>query len=108
MTESFDEIAITDLVENPPTGPAWQAWLQAHPDVASEIEIAQRVRAFMLELQHADIAVPADFEVRLMERVRADKTLLDLLDLSMSGFGRALIELLNVLFSLLPATSPAV
>jgi len=44
----------------------------------------------------------------LMERVRADKTLLDLLDLSMSGFGRALIELLNVLFSLLPATSPAV
>lgn len=107
MVIQFQDIEITELVENPPAGVAWEAWLQAHPDMASEIEIARRVRGFMQQLEQADIAVPADFEARLLERIRADKTLLDLLDLSLSGFGRALIELLNLLFGLLPSAEAA-
>jgi hypothetical protein len=102
----FDDLSLTDLVENTPTGPDWDAWLVTHPDVAEELEIARRVRLFMTALREASIAVPADFEARLMERVRADRTLLDLLDLGLVGIGRALIEILNVLFGILPAAQP--
>jgi hypothetical protein len=103
MPNSFDTLSITDLVEDSPTGPEWDAWLSTHPDKAEEIEIAHRVRAFMVELRSASIVVPPDFEARLLERVRADRTLLDLLDLGLSGYARVLIDLLNALFSLLPA-----
>jgi hypothetical protein len=103
MPSPFDDINLTDVVENPPTGPDWEAWLTAHPEKAEEIEIARRVRAFMVELRNASIVAPPDFEARLLERVRADRTLLDLLDLGLSGYARVLIDLLNALFSLLPA-----
>ena len=107
MPDSFDDINITDLVDNTPSGPAWDAWLAAHPDAAAEIEIARRVRVFVAELQKLSIVVPPDFEARLMERIRADRTLLELLDLGLSGFARAVLELLDALFSLLPASPVA-
>lgn len=107
MTPAFDELSITDLVETPPTGPAWDAWLAAHPAVAAEIDVARRVRAFVAELQKLSIAVPVDFEARLMERIRAERTVLDLIDLGLVGFARAVLELLDALFGLLPA-APAV
>ncbi len=88
-------------------GPEWDEWLAAHPDAAAEIEIARRVRAFVAELQKRSIAVRPDFEARLMERVRAERTLLDLIDLGLSGFGRAILELLDALFGLLPTLEPA-
>ena len=47
-----------------------------------------------------------EFEERLMARIREDRTLLDLLDLGLTGIGRTLIELLNLLFSLLPGPEP--
>lgn len=107
MATTFDNISITDLVDAPPSGPAWETWLAAHPEIAAEIEIARRVRALVAELQKSSIQVPADFEARLMARIRADRTLLDLLDVGLSGFGRVVIELLNLLFSLLPNSTPA-
>lgn len=97
---------LTDLADGTVSGPEWEAWLAANPAAAEEVRIAQRVRALLLELQAAEIAVPADFEARLMERVRADKTLLDLFDLGLSGIGRTLLELLTLLFSLLPGPQP--
>jgi hypothetical protein len=106
VAANFDDLNLTDLAENTPAGPEWDAWLVAHPDTATELEIARRVRLFMTVLREASIAVPADFEARLMERVRADRTLLDLLDLGLVGMGRALIEILNVLFGILPTTQP--
>ncbi len=106
MSARFDEISIADLVENPPEGPEWESWLATHSEVANEIAIARRVRAFMAELHASQVPVPADFEARLMERVRADTTLLDLLDLGVVGLGRTLIEFLNVLLSFLPTTQP--
>jgi len=107
MATTFDETNITDWVDAPPSGPEWEAWLAAHPEIAAEIEIARRVHAFVAELQKSSVQVPADFEARLMARIRADRTLLDLLDVGLSGFGRAVIELLNLLFSLLPNPTPA-
>ncbi|MBI5031472.1 MAG: hypothetical protein HZB51_13165 [Chloroflexi bacterium] len=104
MPISFDDISITDLVETPPTGPDWDAWLVAHPDVAEEIEIAHRVRTYVAELKNLSIVVPLDFETRLMERIRADRTILDLLDLGLAGFARAILELLDALFDLLPTS----
>ena len=70
---------------------------------AAEVEVARRVRLMMLSLRAAEVEVPADFEVRLLERVRGDQTLLDLLELLLNGFGGALVEFINALFSLLPA-----
>jgi hypothetical protein len=104
MSISFDDISITDLVETPPTGPDWDAWLAAHPDVAAEIEIARRVRAYVAELKKLSIVVPPDFETRLMERIRTERTILDLLDLGLAGFARAVLELLDALFDLLPTS----
>lgn len=103
MSNAPGDSDLTDLVEGTLSGPEWDAWLEAHPDAAAEVAIARRVRALMVELRAASIVVPAGFEARLMERVREDTTLLDLFDLGLGGIGRALIELLNVLFGLLPA-----
>src|SRR5690349_18553850 len=102
MSNTPREVNLTDLVDGTLSGPEWDAWLVAHPDAAAEVAIARRVRALMVELRAAEIAVPAGFEARLMARVRDDTTLLDLLDLGLAGIGRALIELLNALFGLLP------
>ncbi len=104
MASSFDDMSITDLVETMPQGPDWEAWLVAHPEAAAEIEVARRVRAYVAELKKLSIVVPSDFEMRLMERIRAERTLLDLLDLGLAGFARAILELLNALFDLLPTS----
>lgn len=70
---------------------------------AAEVLTARRVRGLLLSLREAEVDVPADFEVRLLERVRADQTLLDLLELYLNGLVAALIELINALLSFLPA-----
>jgi hypothetical protein len=98
---------LADLAEGTLAGTEWDAWLAAHPDAAAEVEIARRVRLLMRALSEAAIVVPEGFEARLMARVREDRTLLDLLDLGVSGVGRALIELINLLLALLPAPQPA-
>ncbi len=103
---NFDEISLTELADHPPEGPEWQAWLAAHPAAAQEIEIARRVHALVARLREQTVPVPPDFEARLMERVRADTTLLDLLELSLSGMGRTLIEIINAFLGLLPAPQP--
>jgi anti-sigma factor RsiW len=107
MLPDDQPVDITDLADGTLAGPEWDAWLAAHPDAAAEVEIARRVRALLTELRAASIVVPAGFEARLMERVRGDTTLLELLDLGLAGCGRALLELLELLFGLAPAPQPA-
>ena len=107
MTINDPEINLTDLADGTLAGPEWDAWLAAHPDAAAEVAIARRVRVLMIELRATSIAVPADFEARLMQRVREDVALLDLLDLGLAGFGRTLIELINALLGVLPEPQPA-
>jgi hypothetical protein len=107
MTPDNQAANLTDLADGTLAGPEWDGWLAEHPDAAAEVLVAQRVRSLMRDLAAAAIAVPDGFEQRLMERLRQDRTLLDLLDLGFFSAGRALIELLNILLSLLPAPNPA-
>ena len=104
MTPDNQAANLTDLADGTLTGPEWDAWLAEHPDAAAEVAVAQRVRALMRDLAAAAISVPDGFEERLMARLRQDRTLLDLLDLGFFSAGRTLIELLNILLSLLPAS----
>ena len=102
MIDDREEILPADLVDGALEGAASEAWLSAHPEAVAEIEIARRVRALMAELRAMEIELPVDFETRLMERVRGDEAMLSLLDLWLSGFGHALLELLDAIFAMLP------
>lgn len=104
MNPSFDDIPLIDLLDAPPQGAAWDAWLAAHPDAAEELETARRVRLFLSRLHDAEVSVSPDFEARLMVRLRTDRTLLDLLDLGLAGMLEFVMELLNGLFALLPSS----
>ena len=106
MTNDDTNINLTDLADGILSGPEWDAWLRTHPDAAAEVAIARRVRALVAELRATAVEVPADFESRLMARVRENVTLLDLLELGLAGMGRAILELLDVLFDLLPTPRP--
>ena len=98
MTSSNPEFNLTDLADGTLAGPEWEAWLAAHPDLAAEVAIARQVRALLGELRAVPIALPADFEAVLIERVRRDAAILGLLDLWLGGVGRALLDLLDALF----------
>ena len=102
MTSSNAEFTLTDLADGTLAGPEWEGWLAAHPDLAVEVAVARQVRALLGELRTVPIALPADFEAVVMERVRRDATFLGLLDLWLSGFGRALLDLLDALFDASP------
>ncbi len=107
MTSSHDEYYLADLADGTLAGPEWEGWLAAHPDLAAEVAIARQVRALLGELRTVPIAIPADFEAVLIERVRRDATFLGLLDLWLSGFGRALLDLLDALFGAPPTPAYA-
>lgn len=107
MTRDDTMFNPADLADRAPSGAEWQAWAAANPAEAAEVEIARRVRGLLRELNLAAIAVPEGFEERLLARIREDRTLLDLLDLGLSGLGRALLELIDALLGLLPAPPAA-
>ena len=106
MTSSNEEFTLTDLADGTVAGPEWEVWLAAHPDLAAEVAVARQVRALLGELRTVPIALPADFEAVLMERLGRDATFLGLLDLWLSGFGRALLDLLDALFGAPPSPAP--
>jgi hypothetical protein len=106
MTNDNPNVDLTDLADGMLSGAEWDTWLAAHPTAAAEVEIARRVHALVAELRLAAVDMPADFEARLMARVREDATLLDLLELHLAVLGRALLELINALLELLPGPQP--
>jgi hypothetical protein len=73
------------------------------PEAQRDLEIARRVRQFLVELQaeNAQFRVPEGFEARLLARVRSQSGGLDILDLSAKAFGYWLVELVNLLGGLL-------
>ncbi len=99
MTMSNEEGILAELADGELAGPDWGAWLASHPEEAAEVVAARRVRLLLAELRTVPVTLPADFEARLMERVRRDATFLDLLDLWLAGWGRVLLEVLDLLFS---------
>jgi hypothetical protein len=106
MTDDNLNVDLTDLADGTLDSPEWDAWLAANPATAAEVEIARRVHTLVAELRLASVDVPADFEARLMARVREDATLLDLLELHLVAWGRALLELISLLLELLPEPQP--
>jgi anti-sigma factor RsiW len=80
-----------------------EAALPLCPECQRDLEIARQVRAFMVRLQaeYANVHIPATFEARLLARVRAQHSGVELLDLSSVAFVAWLVELLNLLGSLL-------
>lgn len=86
---------------------AWQQWAAMNSDQEQEVLISRQIRWVMLQLRSASVEVPAGFEVRLMERLREETTIIDLIDLGLGGLGRAFLELLVALVGLLPQPQPA-
>ncbi len=103
MTMGNADGDLTDLADGALSGPDWEAWRATHPEQAAEVVVARRVPLLLAELRVAPVALPADFEARLMERVQRDATILDLLDLWLAGWGHLLLELLDLLFGGLSA-----
>lgn len=99
MSDS-DPSLYTDLADGGLSGEVWEAWQAENPEAAAEIERARRVRALIGRLREAQYEVPEGFEERVLARVRADATILTLLDFGLAGVGRMLIDLLNALFGL--------
>lgn len=97
-----NDLTISDIVEGALAGPELASWLAANPERAAEVELAQRVRALLQQLRAAELEVPADLEARVLAQIRGDRTLSELLDLCLNGFGRAVIELLTILFGQTP------
>ena len=100
---------LADLANEDFTGDALRSLLAARimtleeiERAAKEVEISRRIRKLMNNLQQAEIEVSPDFEAKLMARVSEDETLLNLLEVYLTGFGQSLIELINALFSLFP------
>ncbi len=105
MTEPR-ETPYAELADLDPSTPEWRAWADANPEAAQEVELARKVRALLVALREAEMQVPEGVEVRLMERLREDRALVDLVDLWVSGIGRAVLELLGLIFALIPAPAP--
>ncbi len=95
---------VTNIADGELGGEEWEGWLIDHPEAALDVETMRRVRAIVGTLRAQESALPPDFERRLLAAVAADTTLLNLIDLGLSGIGRALLELLAALFSFAPAT----
>jgi hypothetical protein len=80
-----------------------EAALNDCPDCRRELEIARQVRALLVALQaeYAGLRIPAGFEARLLARIHAEHTGLELLDLTSRNLLEWLIELINLIGALL-------
>lgn len=95
-----DLTLLTDLADGALEEPSAE-WLAAHPEAARQIAVARQVSLMMLELRGATLTVPPDFEARLLARIREDSTLLNLLEMSLDGFGHTLQEIISLLLNLI-------
>ena len=79
MTMNNEEGILAELADGALAGPDLEVWLLSHPEEAADVAAARRVRLLLAELRTVQVTLPADFEARLLERVRRDATFLDLL-----------------------------
>lgn len=104
---------IPDLVDgtlSPAVLAEAEAALPECPECEQELVLARQIRAFLVRMQaeNASVRVPVGFEARLLARVQAQHSNLELLDLSSKIFGAWLVELLNLIGGLIdPAAQPA-
>lgn len=102
------EERLAELAEGELSGEALERWLAEHPELAADLIAARRVHALVEALRAAEFEVPADFEARVLARIRQDATLSSLLDLGINGVSTLLLELVALVFGLAPrAPAPA-
>lgn len=100
--DSTTDAILADLADEILAGGEWQAWLADRPQAAADLEIARRVRVMLAALGDEAVALPADFEARLLQRLREDATLVALLDLALAHLARTLLDLLELVMALVP------
>jgi anti-sigma factor RsiW len=113
MIVNCDELTqlLPDLVDGtltPELQAAVEAALPDCPDCQRDLEIARQVRVLLTTLQseRPELHLPADFELRLLARVRNQQANVDILDLSSLAFGTWLVEFINMLGGLIAPASP--
>ena len=87
-----------------------EAAIQQYPELQRDLEIARQVRAVLVALQenYPELRVSANFEARLLARVRQRSIGLDVLDLSYTTFTAWVVEFINLLGGLIiPIASPS-
>ena len=97
---------LADLADDTESSVVWQTWLDAHPRQAAEVAAARQMRALVQQLRTLSVDVPADIEARVLSNVHGTAAVRELLNLNLSGSARALLELMALLFSFLPASAP--
>ncbi len=102
MLQQERDALLTEYIDGIISDADLQAWFILNPDAAEEAALVLRVRQLVARMREQEIAIPEGFERRLMARVRGDLTLLQLLDLCMNGVGKVVLEVLDVLFGMLP------
>lgn len=104
MTTSPNDELVAELAERDPSDPELLRWLAEHPEAAAELETARRVHLLVAQLRAAEFAVPEGFETRLLARIHQEAAVRNLLNLSLNGVGSLLLELIALVFGLLPAS----
>jgi anti-sigma factor RsiW len=107
-----DELAelLPDLVDGtlaPEVQAEAEAALPGCPDCQRDLAIAREVRSLLtaLQSQQPELRLPADFEVRLLARVRNQQANVDIFDLSSLALGTWLVEFINLIGGLIAPTS---
>jgi len=80
---------------------AIQDHLRDCPDCLSRLAMAQQAVLLLQRLREEDIALPEDFQARLIQRVVSGELALDALDFSWQGLLTTIIELLDLVFGML-------
>lgn len=82
--------------------------LAQFPDVRRDLEIARQIRTLLVSLQseNPELRLPANFEMRLLARIRQENSKFDVLDLSCTTFAAWVIEFINLLSGVLAAFVP--
>lgn len=80
---------------------ALQDHLRSCPDCLSRLAMAQQAVLLLQRLREEDIALPEDFQARLIQRVLSGELALDALDFSWQGLLTTIVQLLDLVFGLL-------
>lgn len=102
MDEPEREAQLTDIADELLAGPEWERWLAERPEAAAEVALLRQTRLLLADLRSKEVALPPDFEARVLAQLRRDATLRALLSFGLPQLGAALLEFLSALFGLLP------
>ena len=92
MANNNQVVSTSELADELLANPEWEQWLAEHPEAAADVVVLRQARLLAAELRTWQIAVPADFEARVMAQVHRDATVGALLSLGLPQLGSALLS----------------